>query len=183
MFYNFDLIVGWVYPLDRTLEKTTINQIFNKSKIDSCYSRLILNILFKEWFPLYEVFSPKTATPKELVSPTSQEWQVVQKWHVSPEPITREQFGKERRPTCSTTSLLLLIRQFHKLKMHIKPPTLKDMLGCKSITSPPKKKFITTFMSHVIDLEEDEEWTCWDRMEGGGGEKVQTTIIHGNLEE
>jgi hypothetical protein len=67
--------------------------------------------------------------------------------------------------------------------MHIKPPTLKDMLGCKSITSPPKNKFITTFMSHVIDLEEDEEQTYSDGMGGGGGKKVQTTIIHGNLEE
>jgi hypothetical protein len=41
--------------------------------------------------------------------------------------------------------------------MHIEPPTPKDMLNIKPITSPPRKKYKTTFRSHVIDLEEDEE--------------------------
>ncbi len=57
------------------------------------------------------------------------------------------------------------------------------MLSLKPITSTPKKRYITTFRSYAIDLEEDEERTCLNGMGGGGGEELQTTITHGNLEE
>jgi hypothetical protein len=61
--------------------------------------------------------------------------------------------------------------------MHIEPPTPRDRLNPKPISSPPRKKYKITFKSHVIDLEEDEERTCLDGMGGGGGKELQT-IIH-----
>jgi hypothetical protein len=65
--------------------------------------------------------------------------------------------------------------------MRIESPTPRDRLSPKLVTSPPRKKYKIIFMSQVIDLEEDEERTCLDGM--GGGEKFQTTITQGNMEE
>jgi len=53
--------------------------------------------------------------------------------------------------------------------MHIKPPTLKDRLNPKPITPPLMKKSMTTFISLVNDLEEDEERTCSNEIGGGRG--------------
>jgi len=39
----------------------------------------------------------------------------------------------------------------------MEPPTLRDRLNPKPITSPPRKKYKATFRSQVIDLKEDEE--------------------------
>jgi hypothetical protein len=55
------------------------------------------------------------------------------------------------------------------LKTHLKPPTPRDKLSLELVTSQPRKKSITTFISHSNDLEEDEERTCSDEIEGGGG--------------
>jgi hypothetical protein len=54
-------------------KKTTANLISSKTKKNNYYSRAILNILYRKWFPLSKVHSPIIPTPKELVSPTSQE--------------------------------------------------------------------------------------------------------------
>jgi hypothetical protein len=70
----------------------------------------------------------------------------------------------------------------HRLKMSTKPPTPKDRLSLEPITSPPRKKFITTVKSHVIDSKEDEEQNCSNKMGGEGGERLQATTIHNNLE-
>jgi hypothetical protein len=42
------------------------------------------------------------------------------------------------------------------------------MLSPELVTSPPRKKSITTFESRVVDSE-DEEQTCLDEIGGGGG--------------
>jgi hypothetical protein len=39
------------------------NPISSKTKANNCYLRPILDILFKKWFPLFEVPSPRTTTP------------------------------------------------------------------------------------------------------------------------
>jgi hypothetical protein len=44
------------------LEKRTVNPVYNKAKANNCYSRPILDILFKKRFPLFQVPSPKTTT-------------------------------------------------------------------------------------------------------------------------
>jgi hypothetical protein len=67
--------------------------------------------------------------------------------------------------------------------MCIKPPTPKDKLSLELVTSPPRKKSITIFMSQVINLEEDEEQTCSNKMGGGGGEELQAIVTQGNMEE
>lgn len=59
--------------------------------------------------------------------------------------------------------------------MRTKSLTPWARLSPKHITSPPKKKFKTTFMSQVVDLEEDEEQTCSHKMGGGDGKKLQAT--------
>ncbi len=38
-------------------------------------------------------------------------------------------------------------------------------------------------MSQVINLEEDEEQTCSNKMGGGGGEELQAIVTQGNMEE
>jgi len=59
-------------------KKATINLVSSKTKIDNCYSRPILNILFRKWFPLSNMPSPRTITLEKIVPPTSQERQVAQ---------------------------------------------------------------------------------------------------------
>jgi hypothetical protein len=59
-------------PWTKHQKKTIVNPISSKTKVDNCYSRLILDILFRKGFPLSEVLSPRTTTLKELVSPTNQ---------------------------------------------------------------------------------------------------------------
>jgi hypothetical protein len=54
-------------------------------------------------------------------------------------------------------------------------PTPKDMLNPEHVTSLPRKKSRTTFRSHVINLEEDEERTCSSEIGGGGGKKLYVT--------
>ncbi len=90
---------------------------------------------------------------------------------------------KEKKPACSTTSLSLPICQFYRLEMCIEPLTLKDMLSLEPIISPLKKYSITTFMSQVINSEEDEEQTYSNGIGGGGGNKLQVVVIRGNLKE
>jgi len=58
-----------------------------------------LDILFSKWFPIFDVPSPRTTIQEKPVSPTNQERQVAQQRQVSPKPVTREQFLKERRPS------------------------------------------------------------------------------------
>ncbi len=54
------------------------------------------------------------------------------------------------------------------------------MLNLEHVTSPLRIKSKTTFKSQVAS-EEDEEQTCLDQM--GGGEKLRTTAMQGNMEE
>jgi hypothetical protein len=49
------------------------------------------------------------------------------------------------------------------------------MLSLEPITSPQRKKSMTTFRSLVNDLEEDEERTCSYENRGGGGKKLNAT--------
>jgi hypothetical protein len=66
--------------LNRWIEhkkKIVANLGSNKTKADNCYLGPILNTLFRKWFPLFEVPLLRTLIPKKLVSPTSQERQVV----------------------------------------------------------------------------------------------------------
>ncbi len=42
------------------------NLMPSKTKVDNCYSKPILNVLSRKWFPLSEVPSLKTTTPKNL---------------------------------------------------------------------------------------------------------------------
>jgi hypothetical protein len=55
-----------------------VNMVTNKIKANNCYLGPISDILFRKWFLLSKVPSPRTTTPKELVSPTNQECQVAQ---------------------------------------------------------------------------------------------------------
>jgi hypothetical protein len=81
----------------------------------------------------------------------------MQQRHVSPKPVIREEFLKERRSTHSKIGLPLPTCQFHQLKTHTKLPTPNDRLNPKHVTSPPRKKSIIFFKSQDVDLEEDEE--------------------------
>jgi hypothetical protein len=54
-------------------------------------------------------------------------------------------------------------------------PTPRDKLSFKLVTSPPRKKSITTFGSPVINSKEDEEQTCSDDIRVGGGEELYVT--------
>jgi hypothetical protein len=51
----------------------------SKTKENNCYLWLILYILFRKWFPLSKLISPKTTTPKKLVSLANQKQHVAQK--------------------------------------------------------------------------------------------------------
>ncbi len=84
---------------------------------------------------------------------------------------------KERRPACLT------ITSLHQLKTCIELPTPSDKLSLELVTSPLKKKSITTFRSQVVDLEEDEERTCSNEIGDGGGKELHATTTHSNLEE
>jgi hypothetical protein len=46
-----------------------------------------------------------------------------------------------------------------------------------------RKKSRTTFGSLVVDLKEDEEWTCSDEIGVGGGEKLYATTTQGSIKE
>jgi hypothetical protein len=59
-------------------KKRTINPIFNMTKIDNYSLGSILDILFRKWFPLFEVPSPRITTLEKPMSLASQEWQVAQ---------------------------------------------------------------------------------------------------------
>jgi hypothetical protein len=47
-------------------QKATANPVSNKTKADNSYSKPILDILFRKWFPLFEVPSPRTTTLNNL---------------------------------------------------------------------------------------------------------------------
>ncbi len=71
--------------IEEHVEKLVKNKIMSKAhpvssktKANNCYLRPILDILFKKWFPLFEMPSPKTKTLEEPISPTSQKWHVDQ---------------------------------------------------------------------------------------------------------
>jgi hypothetical protein len=53
-------------------KKVVANLISSKTKANNCYLGPILDILFRNWFPLSKVPSPKIATLKELISPAIQ---------------------------------------------------------------------------------------------------------------
>ncbi len=106
---------------------------------------------------------------------TNQEHQVAQQQEVSYEPVTKEQFLKERRPTHSTTSSPLPTHQSHQLKMRIELPTPRDKLSLKPITSSLRKKSRTTFGSLINDSKEDEERTCSNKIRSRGGKKLEAT--------
>jgi hypothetical protein len=67
--------------------------------------------------------------------------------------------------------------------MHTQLSTSRDKLSPELVTSPPRKKFKTTFGSHVVDLKEDEEQTCSNEIGGGRGEKLYATTTQVNIEE
>jgi hypothetical protein len=54
-------------------KKTTASLVSSKIKIDNCYLGPILDIMFRKWFPLSKVPSPRTITPKQPTSLTNQE--------------------------------------------------------------------------------------------------------------
>jgi hypothetical protein len=54
--------------------------------------------------------------------------------------------------------------------------TTRDMLNLEPLTSPPRKKSMTTFGSLVYDFEDDEEQTYLVKIGGGGGKKFNATI-------
>ncbi len=54
--------------------------------------------------------------------------------------------------------------------MRIKPPTLRDKLSPKPITSPPRKNSKTTFKFQIVDSKDDEEQTCLHKMGSADGE-------------
>jgi hypothetical protein len=60
-------LVGLTHWIKRQ-KKATTNPIFNKTKENNWYSRLILNILFKKWFLLFEVPSLRTKTLEKPLS-------------------------------------------------------------------------------------------------------------------
>jgi hypothetical protein len=84
-------------------KKTIINSVSSKTRANNCYSEPALDIMFKKWFPLFEVPLSRT-TLKIPISPTSQECQVVQQQEVSPKPVTKEQLLEKKRLTCSNTA-------------------------------------------------------------------------------
>ncbi len=67
--------------------------------------------------------------------------------------------------------------------MRTKLLTPRDMLSHEPVTSPLKKKSKITFGSPINDFEEDEERTCLDEIEGRGGEELDVTATHDNIEE
>jgi len=71
MFYSVNPVTSWINLLEQS-KKTTVNSVSTKAKVDNYYSGPILDILFRKWFPLSKVLSPRTTTPEEHVSPISQ---------------------------------------------------------------------------------------------------------------
>jgi len=67
--------------------------------------------------------------------------------------------------------------------MCIKPLTPKDKLNLELITSPPRKKFKTTFGSLINDSEENEERTYSYEIGSGRGEEFDATTMQGSIEE
>jgi hypothetical protein len=53
-------------------KKVTIGFTPGNIKINIYYSGPILDVIFKKWFPLSEVFLPRTTTLKEPMSSTCQ---------------------------------------------------------------------------------------------------------------
>jgi len=76
----------------------------NKTKANNNYLVPNLDVLFRKWFPLFEMPSLKTTSLEEPMSPTNQKQQV------SPELVIREQFLKEKKLARSTITLFLPIR-------------------------------------------------------------------------
>lgn len=70
----------------------------------------------------------------------------------------------------------LLVHWFHRLKIRIKPPTLRNKLSPKPITSPLRKKSKIIFRSQIVDSKEDEEQTYLHKMGGVDCEEFQTTV-------
>jgi hypothetical protein len=52
-------------------KKAVTNLVSSKTKVDNCYLRSILDILFRKWFPLFEVPSLRITTLEEPMSPTN----------------------------------------------------------------------------------------------------------------
>jgi len=77
--------------------------------------------------------SLRIITLEEHVSPTNQKHEVVQQRQVSLEPITKEQFLREKRPAHSTTTSPLPTHQSHQLKTHTESPTPRDRLNLESL--------------------------------------------------
>jgi hypothetical protein len=44
-------------------KKTIFNLMPSKTKINNYYLGPILDVVFKKWFPLFKVLSPRTTTP------------------------------------------------------------------------------------------------------------------------
>jgi hypothetical protein len=80
---------------------------------------------------------------------------------------------KERRPTRSTPTSFLLVRQFHKLKRCIKPPRPRDKLSPKLVISPSKKKTKIYAKIQIVCLEDDEEKAHSNEVGCGDDEKPQ----------
>jgi hypothetical protein len=83
------LLVGLTCWIKRK-KKIAINLVSSKTKANNCYSRPILDILFRKWFPLSKVPSPRTITHEELISLANQECQVAQQRQVSFERVIKE---------------------------------------------------------------------------------------------
>jgi hypothetical protein len=53
-------------------KKIVLNLISSKTKTNNYYLGPILNIMFRKWFPINDVHSPRIAIPEEPMSPTNQ---------------------------------------------------------------------------------------------------------------
>jgi hypothetical protein len=80
---------------------------------------------------------------------------------------------KERRPTRSTPTSSLPVRQSHRLKRCIESPRLWDGLSPKLVISPSKKKAKTYAKIQIVHSKDDEEKAHSDEIGCGDDEKPQ----------
>jgi hypothetical protein len=72
----FIVLTQLLVELTHWIECHTKATISSKPKVDHCYIGPILDILFRKWFPLFEVPSLGITTLEETMSPASQERRV-----------------------------------------------------------------------------------------------------------
>jgi hypothetical protein len=74
--WSFIVLTQLLVKLTHYIEcrkKATAKLFSSKTKANNCYSKPILDILFRKRFPLFHMLSPRTTTLEELASLASQE--------------------------------------------------------------------------------------------------------------